>query len=117
MKIFFSMFIFSSSKKNLCRMAVATLLHLVEALIEKYLVRDSVQNSVPSNTAARILGGDTVHALCKLPFGSLTGKRGQLSKDVLWKHRERRKQAQFLLDEFSMLGRDDTWRARRINVG
>ena len=37
---------------------------LVEALIEELLGQKIVQRAVPSNTAARILGGDTVHALC-----------------------------------------------------
>ena len=72
---------------------------LVEALIEKFLGQKTVQRAAPSNTAARILGGDTVHALCKLPPASLAGKRGHLSDGVLKKHRQRWKHVRaFLLD-------------------
>ena len=89
-----------------------TLLRLVEALIEEFLGQESVQKATPSNTAARILGGDTVHALCKLPPGFLTGKWGHLSDGVLKKHRQRWKHARaFLLDEFSMLALDDYYKA------
>ena len=60
-------------------------LKITEALIVFFLGPDTVQKLAPSNAAARLLGGDTLHSLCKLPFGDvrLSSKRGRLSKDVL----------------------------------
>ena len=60
-------------------------LKLVEALVVFFMGPETVQKLAPSNAAARLLGGDTLHALCKLPFGSacLTEKKGRLTKPVL----------------------------------
>ena len=84
-------------------------LKLTEALIVFFCGPDTVRKLAPSNTAARLLGGDTMHALCKLPFGNarLTSKRGRLSSHILQKHRQtwRRAVAAFL-DEVSMIAAD-----------
>ena len=63
----------------------------------------------PSNAAARLLGGDTIHALCKLPFGNarLSSKRGRLTKAALQLHR--RQWASTIaayIDEISMISGD-----------
>ena len=51
---------------------------------------DTVRKLAPSNAAARILGGDKLHALCKLPIDKarLTSKRGRLAKHALERHRK-----------------------------
>ena len=68
----------------------STVLRIVEALADKFFGPDSVRKGAPSNTAARLLGGDTIHALCKLPFiGNILGKRAHLSAAVLRRHKER----------------------------
>ena len=56
-------------------------LKLTEALTIFFAGQDTVQKMAPSNAAARLLGGNTLHALCKLPFGnaSLTSKKGRLT--------------------------------------
>ena len=53
-------------------------LKITEALITYFAGSDTLQKLAPSNAAARLLGGNTLHALCKLPFGSaqLTSKKG-----------------------------------------
>ena len=43
-----------------------TVLRTVEALTEFFVGPDTVRKLAPSNAAARLLGGDTLHALCKL---------------------------------------------------
>ena len=43
-------------------------LRMIEALTVFFAGADTVQKLAPSNAAARLLGGDTLHALCKLPF-------------------------------------------------
>ena len=51
-----------------------------------------MKKSAPTNTAARLLGGDTTHATYKLPRGTMLGRRAKLSGPVLrrfrraWKH-------------------------------
>ena len=60
-----------------------TVLQLQEALLDHFGGPESVRKCAISNTAARLLGGDTMHALCKLPPHSLQGRRGKLSADVL----------------------------------
>ena len=57
-----------------------SVLKLTEALIVFFLGPDTVHKLAPSNAAARLLGGDTLHSLCKLPFGKcrLTSKKGRL---------------------------------------
>ena len=49
----------------------------------------SLRKAAPTNTAARLLRGDTLHALHKLPVTSLQGKRGKLSHRVLQRHQKR----------------------------
>ena len=63
----------------------------------------------PSNAAARLLQGDTLHSLCKLPFGQtcLTSKRGRLSKDALTRHRRKWMHVvAAYIDEVSMIASD-----------
>ena len=59
-----------------------TVLGVVEALCEHFFHRDVVAKSAITNTAARILGGNTMHALYKLPLTSLQSKRGRLSDAI-----------------------------------
>ena len=63
-----------------------------------------VRHAAPTNTASRVGGGDTCHALYKLPFGSLKGKGGCLSGAVLqdFKRRWRGSRVQNV-DEIGML--------------
>ena len=84
-------------------------LKISEALTVFFAGPGSVQKLAPSNAAARILGGDTLHALCKLPFGNkcLTSKIGRLKKHTLTAHR--RKWSTTIaayLDEVSMIAAD-----------
>merc|ERR1711923_586883 len=60
-------------------------LKATEALIAFFAGPEKVQKLAPSNAAARLLGGDTIHALCKLPFGhaTLSSKKGRLTSDTL----------------------------------
>ena len=44
-------------------------LKAVESLTIFFKGADTVRKMAPSNAAARLLGGDTLHACCKLPFG------------------------------------------------
>ena len=60
-----------------------TTLLVIEALLDFFLGPDSMRKSAPTNTAARLIGGDTVHALFKLPRGALHSKRGQLPRATL----------------------------------
>ena len=64
-------------------------LRVTEALINIFAGPESVQQLALSNAAARLLGGDTIHALCKLPFGNdgLQSKKGRLTKQKLLMHR------------------------------
>ena len=66
-------------------------LKIIEALTTFFLGPDVVRKLAPSNVAARLLQGDTLHSLGKLPLGKacLTSKRGRLSKDALTKHRKK----------------------------
>ena len=45
----------------------STVLRAAEALIDYFNGAESVRKCAISNTAARLLGGDTLHAMCKLP--------------------------------------------------
>ena len=84
-------------------------LKLTEALIVFFLGPDTVQKLAPSNAAARLLGGDTLHSLCKLPFGDarLTSKKGRLSKEVLRGLRQKwNTTVAAFLDEISMVPAD-----------
>ena len=84
-------------------------LRVTEALVIFFCGPDHVRKCAPSNAAARLLGGDTLHALCKLPFGnvSISGKRGTLTVPVL----ERMRKEWFnacacFIDEVSMISAD-----------
>ena len=66
-----------------------TVLRVQEALIDHFIGPEAVRKCAISNTAARLLGGDTMHALCKLPPPGLHGRRGKLSAAVLRNHRQR----------------------------
>ena len=44
-----------------------SVLKAAEALIDHFAGSESVRKCAISNTASRLLGGDTMHALCKLP--------------------------------------------------
>ena len=68
-----------------------------------------MKNVAPSSVAARMLGGDTIHALCKLPFGkgSLALKKGRLGKEALRMHRQKWDSAiATFIDEISMISSD-----------
>ncbi|CAK0794832.1 unnamed protein product, partial [Prorocentrum cordatum] len=81
-------------------------LRVVEAVICYFNGPDTVQKCAPSNSAARLLKGDTLHALCKLPFGNVTvtGKKGRLTRSVLEQHRDRWECAlACFIDEVSMV--------------
>ena len=81
-------------------------LKISEALTVFFAGAESVRKLAPSNAAARLLGGDTLHALCKLPFGKarLTSKMGRLAKPALELHRKRWRTAiSAYLDEVSMI--------------
>ena len=84
-------------------------LKISEALTVFFAGADSVRKLAPSNAAARLLGGDTLHALCKLPFGKarLTSKKGRLAKPALELHRRKWRTAiSAYLDEVSMIAAD-----------
>ncbi|CAK0855377.1 unnamed protein product [Prorocentrum cordatum] len=81
-------------------------LRVVEAVICYFNGPDTVQKCAPSNSAARLLKGDTLRALCKLPFGNVTvtGKKGRLTRSVLEQHRDRWECAlACFIDEVSMV--------------
>ena len=57
---------------------------VINALLEHFLGPECMPQSAPTNTAARLLGGNTVDARYKLPRSSLLSNRdGQLSDSVL----------------------------------
>ena len=79
-------------------------LKAAEALIDHFAGSESVRKCALSNTASRLLGGDTLHALCKLPRFDLQRLTGKLSGPVLQRHRERWRTAVGLfVDEISMV--------------
>ena len=84
-------------------------LKISEALTIFFAGSDTVKKLAPSNAAARILGGDTIHALCKLPFGNkaLSSKKGRLTKHTLAAHRRKwTNTIAAYLDEVSMIAAD-----------
>ena len=84
-------------------------LKLTEALVVFFAGQRTVHKMAPSNTAARLLGGDTLHALCKLPYGNvrLTSKRGRLTSHSLRHHRKTwRETIAGFIDEISMVAAD-----------
>lgn len=66
-------------------------LKITEALTTYFAGPNVVQKLAPSNAAARLLGGDTIHAMLKLPFGkaTLTSKKGRLTKGTLSIHKRK----------------------------
>ena len=81
-----------------------TVLNVVEAFCDYFLGSESVRKAAPTNTAARLLRGDTLHALYKLPKSSLQGSRGQLSSRVLKRHQKRWNSARaHFIDEISVV--------------
>ena len=85
-----------------------------EALITFFLGGDAVRKLAPSNSAARLLRGDTLHALCKLPFGGaqLTSKAGKLKTPKLIELRKLwEKTVAAFLDEISMVSADQLCQA------
>ena len=81
-------------------------LQTISALIDFFAGAASVHKLAPSNAAARLLGGDTLHALCKLPFGKsqLNSKKGRLAKTTLRRHQQKWKNVvAAFLDEISMV--------------
>ncbi len=84
-------------------------LKITEALTSFFAGPETVKKLAPSNAAARLLRGDTIHALCKLPFGKakLSSKRGRLTTTTLQTHRKRwASTIAAYLDEVSMISAD-----------
>ena len=82
------------------------ILKSIEALTTFFAGPDTVRKLAPSNAAARLLHGDTLHSLCKLPFGNacLSSKRGRLSREALQNHRKQwRSVIAAYIDEVSTL--------------
>ena len=81
-----------------------SVLKIIEKLFEHLYGPKSFQRSAPTNTAARLLCGDTSHALYKLPLQSLHGRRGRLTSKALQHLRRRWRQAKgHVVDDMSML--------------
>jgi hypothetical protein len=81
-------------------------LKVTEALTVFFAGEETVQKLAPSNAAARLLGGDTLHALCKLPFGqhTLTSKKGRLQNHKLQNLRKKwNRVIAAYIDEISMV--------------
>ena len=78
----------------------STILRIVEALADKFFGPASVRKGAPSNAAARVLGGDTIHALCKIPFvgGLYGGAKSYLSVPVLRAFKRRWDTARFIYE-------------------
>ena len=64
------------------------IVHKLEAFADFFLGDSCMRKSAPTNTAARVVGGDTSHALYKLPFSTLLSKRARLTATVLQRYRE-----------------------------
>ena len=89
-----------------------TVLKAAEALIDHFGGCESVRKCAISNTAARLLKGDTIHALCKLPMADFQQRSGRLSAPVLKRHRQRWSTAlAVFFDEVSMIAPDQLWQA------
>lgn len=81
-----------------------TTVMVVDAFLKFFLGPEASCKSAPTNTAARMSGGDTCHALYKLPRGSLHGNRGKLSAAVLKRYRRQWENRKVhYIDEISML--------------
>ncbi|CAK0894190.1 unnamed protein product, partial [Prorocentrum cordatum] len=84
-------------------------LRVTEALVSYFLGAESVRKCAPSNSAARLIGGDAIRAVCKLPFGNISvrDRKARLSVAALEKHRQRWKKARAcFIDEVSMVSSD-----------
>ena len=80
-------------------------LRVMEALLNYFCGPESMNKGAPTNTAARLLRGNTLHALHKLPSkGTILGRRAHLSGRVLKAYRRSwaSKHAQ-AIDEISMV--------------
>ncbi len=81
-----------------------TTIMVEEALLDFFYESGAMGKAAPTNTAARLLGGDTLHALYKLPMGTLHGKRGKLSAPVLKRYKKRWEgKRAHVIDEISMV--------------
>ena len=81
-----------------------TVIRVIEKLFDYFFGDGSFLKSAPTNTASRLLGGDTCFALYKLPLRSLKSKRGKLSAPVMAVLRRRLAPAYgHCIDEMSML--------------
>jgi len=81
-----------------------TTIMVIEALMDFFYEQGSLPKSAPTITASRLLGGNTSHALYKLPRGTLHGKRGKLSARVLKGFRKSWEKARGqVVDEISVM--------------
>eukprot|EP00435_Cladocopium_sp_Y103_P008727 s3817_g2.t1 len=64
------------------------LLLVVESLFQHFLGCGCLRKGAPTNTASRLLGGNTLHALHRLPRGNLLDKRARLKAETLARHRK-----------------------------
>ena len=89
----------------------STILRIVEALADKFFGPASVRKCAPSNAAARVVGGDTIHALCKLPFvgGLYGGAKSYLSVPVLRVFKERWRTAKFIYEGVNQVYFKSSW--------
>ena len=78
---------------------------VISALLEHFYGPECMPQSAPTNTAARLLGGNTVDARYKLPRGSLLSTYGGSLSDVVLKNYRREWQGAVAhnIDELSML--------------
>ena len=69
-----------------------TVLLVIDKFFQYYFGPQTTQKSAPTITAARLIGGNTIHALYKLPRGRLSSKDGRLSSTTTarlrrtWRH-------------------------------
>ena len=94
---------------------------MIEALIEYFVGHETVRKCAISNTAARLIGGDTLHAVCKLPREDLQSRAGKLSHAVLTKLRQKWRTSQALfIDEISMVAPEQLFqtevRSREVSL-
>ena len=87
----------------------AAVLKVCVALTVYFAGTATVKKLAPSDAAARLLGGATLHALCKLRCGKtcMTEKRGRLTMLVVLQHRRTWCVAiASYIDEISMISSD-----------
>ena len=79
-------------------------LKIIQPFADVWLGIESVLKSAPTNTASRVFGGDTCHALYKLPFGTLKSRRGKLTGPILQSYGPRFRNVRLQnIDEVGML--------------